>query len=155
MPEGQLRTAAMPNTRTPYKPQAGLRNLLGELRGLIQQARQQAHRAVDLVQVQTCWEVGRHIVEFEQGGKIRAEYGSGLLSRIAETLTAEFGSGFDTSNLRNMRMLFQAFPIRDALRHELSWTHYRLLMRLDDPLAREWYANETDAQHWCGCGPAS
>ena len=66
------------------------------------------------------------------GRRLRADYGAGLLARIAETLTAEFGSGFDTSNLRNMRMLFQAFPIRDALRLELSWTHYRLLMRLDD-----------------------
>ena len=138
----------MPKKRTLSKPQAGLRNLLGELRGLIQQARQQAHRAVDLVQVQTCWKVGRHIVEFEQGGKERAEYGTGLLPRIAETLTAEFGRGFDASNLRYMRLFFQAFPIRGALRHELSWTHYRLLMRLDDPLAREWYAQETATQNW-------
>ena len=67
---------------------------------------------------------------------LRSEYGAGLLVRIAETLTAEFGSGFDTSNLRNMRMLLQAFPIRDALRLELSWTHYPLLMRLDDVCAQ-------------------
>jgi len=138
----------MPNKRPLSKPQAGLRSLLGELRGLIQQARQQAVRAVDQIQVQTCWEVGRHIVEFEQGGKGRAEYGAGLLARIAETLAKEFGRGFDESNLRYMRLFFHAFPIRDALRHELSWTHYRLLLRLDDALAREWYANEAASQHW-------
>ncbi len=102
--------------------------LLEALRILIQQGRQQALRAVDMVQVQTCWEVGRHIVEFEQGGEVRAAYGKRLLSRLAEALTGEFGKGFDASNLRYMRLFFQAFPIRDALRHELSWTHYRLLL---------------------------
>ena len=138
----------MPNKRPLSRPQAELRNLLGELRGLIQAARQQAVRAVDQVQVQTCWEVGRHIVEFEQGGKSRAAYGAGLLAGLAEALTTEFGRGFDESNLRYMRLFFQAFPIRDALRHELSWTHYRLLLRLDDSHAREWYANEAATQHW-------
>ena len=87
----------MPNKRPFSKPQAGLRNLLGELRGLIQAARQQAVRAVDQVQVQTCWQVGRHIVEFEQGGKGRAAYGAGLLAGLAEALTTEFGRSFDES----------------------------------------------------------
>ena len=77
----------MPNQHPLPKPQPGLRTLLGELRGLIREARQQALRAVDQVQVQTCWEVGRHIVEFEQGGRGRAEYGAGLLARIAKTGT--------------------------------------------------------------------
>ena len=93
----------MPNQLPLSKPQAGLRSLLGELRGLIREARQQALRAVDQVQVQTCWELGRHIVEFEQGGKGRAEYGTGLMQRIAEGLTADFGKGFDATNLRFMR----------------------------------------------------
>lgn len=97
--------------------------LVDALRTLIQQGRQQALRAVDTAQVQTCWEVGRHIVEYEQGGEMRAAYGKRLLPRLAETLSREFGKGFDASNLRYMRLFFQAFPIRDALRHELSWTH--------------------------------
>jgi len=97
-----------------------LSGLLDNLRQLIVSARQQALRAVDLVQVQTCWEMGRHIVEFEQGGAGRAEYGTRLLPRLAKTLTVEFGKGFDASNLRYMRLFYQAFPIRDALRHELS-----------------------------------
>jgi hypothetical protein len=92
--------------------------LLDALRSLIQQGRQQALRAVDMVQVQTCWEVGRHIVEFEQGGESRASYGKKLLPRLAQVLTREFGKGFDASNLRYMRLFYQAFPIRDALRHE-------------------------------------
>jgi hypothetical protein len=99
--------------------------LLYTLRELIQGARQKVLRAVDAVQVQTCWEIGQHIVEFEQRGAARAEYGARLLPILAESLSRDFGKGFDASNLRYMRLFYQAFPIRDALRHELSWTHYR------------------------------
>lgn len=112
--------------------------LLGQLRVLILQARQQALQAVDVVQVRTCWEMGRHLVEFEQGGAERAKYGAKLLPRLAERLTAEFGKGFDTSNLRYMRLFYQAFPNCDALRHELSWTHYRLLLRGTAPVRVSW-----------------
>ncbi len=122
--------------------------LLGRLRGLIQEARQHALRAVDVVQVRTCWEVGRHIVEFEQGGADRAKYGTKLLPRLADRLTAEFGRGFDASNLRYMRLFYGVFPNCDALRHELSWTHYRTLLRLDDPQARTWYMREAAEQNW-------
>jgi hypothetical protein len=111
-------------------------SLLGQLRGLVAQARSKALRAVDTIQVQTCWEIGRHIVEFEQLGQTRAEYGKRLLPQLAESLSQEFGKGFDASNLRYMRLFYHAFPIRDALRHELSWTHYRTLLRLDSEAAR-------------------
>jgi uncharacterized protein DUF1016 len=122
--------------------------LLGQLRALIQKARQQALRAVDAVQVRTHWEVGRHIVEFEQGGADRAAYGARLLSQLAERLTTEYGKGFDASNLRYMRLFYQAFPKCDALRHELSWTHYRTLLRVEEPKAREWYMVEAATQNW-------
>ena len=122
--------------------------LLSNLRDLIQQGRQRALRAVDTVQVQTCWEMGRHIVEFEQGGAARAAYGQKLLSQLAEVLTREFGKGFDASNLRYMRLFFQAFPKCDALRHELSWTHYRMLLRVESEAARHWYMHEAAAQNW-------
>jgi len=122
--------------------------LLDALRGLIQRGRQQALRAVDMVQVQTCWEIGRHIIEYEQGGEARATYGKKLLSHLAEALSREFGKGFDASNLRYMRLFYQAFPIRDALRHELSWTHYRMLLRVSSEKARQWYMNESAVQNW-------
>jgi len=89
---------------------------------VIKTARQQVLHAVDVVQVQTCWTVGQHIVEYEQGGAARAAYGRRLLAELAESLTAEFGKGFDASNLRYMRLFYQAFSNCDALRHELSWT---------------------------------
>ena len=125
-----------------------LTGLLESLRGLIQQGRQQALRAVDMVQVQTCWEIGRHIVEFEQDGQARAAYGKRLLHTLAETLSAEFGKGFDPTNLRHMRGFYLAFPIRDALRRELSWTHYRALLRVESEVARHWYMVEAAEQNW-------
>jgi predicted nuclease of restriction endonuclease-like (RecB) superfamily len=125
-----------------------LRPLLRSLRELIAQARQQVLRAVDVIQVQTCWEIGRHIVDFEQKGAARAEYGKRLLPALAAALMAEFGKGFDATNLRHMRGFFLAFPIRDALRRELSWTHYRTLLRVETDQARQWYMNEAANQGW-------
>ncbi|SFW80219.1 Protein of unknown function [Pseudomonas sp. NFACC09-4] len=122
--------------------------LIGELAELIRQARQKVMRAVDTLQVQTCWQIGRHIIEFEQEGAERATYGARLLPTLAKALTVKFGKGFDASNLRYMRLFYQAFPICDALRHELSWTHYRLLLRIEDDHARHWYMNEAAVQNW-------
>ena len=136
-----------PNRST--NPKSGeLGDLLSQLRAVINESRQQALRAVDVVHVRTCWTVGWHIVEFEQSGASRATYGARLLPELAERLTAEFGKGFDVSNLRYMRLFYQAFPIRDALRHELSWTHYRSLLRVEDAAARAWYMTEAAAQNW-------
>lgn len=127
---------------------ANLRPLLDTLRELIQQGRERARAAVDSIQVQTCWEIGRHIVEFEQGGADRAQYGKALLSALAALLTADFGRGFDVTNLRHMRGFYLAFPKRDALRRELSWTHYRILLRVEDEPARSWYMREAAEQNW-------
>ncbi len=122
--------------------------LLEALRRLIADSRQQVLRTVDTVQVQTYWQIGRHIVEFEQGGALRAAYGKRLLPQLGEVLSAEFGRGFDATNLRHMRGFYLAFPIRDALSRELSWTHYRLLLRVDSAEARQWYVQEAAAQNW-------
>lgn len=122
--------------------------LLDALRSLIVQARQQVLRHVDVVQVQTCWQIGRHIVEFEQGGQARAAYGKRLLPQLGQALVQEFGKGFDERNLRHMRAFFQCFPIWNALRSELSWTHYRVLSRVESEVARLWYMQEAAAQNW-------
>lgn len=127
---------------------AGLPPLVETLRGLILQARQKVLRTANEAQVRTYWEIGRHIVEFEQGGAARAIHGKALLASLAESLTREFGKGFDASNLRYMRLFYHAFPNCDALRHELSWTHYRLLQRVDSQEARLWYMREAAGQNW-------
>lgn len=132
-------------------PQVGeddVDNLLTSLRAVILEARRQVLTAVDVIQVRTGWTVGRHIVEFEQGGQSRAAYGKAVLARVSARLTTEFGKGFDERNLRHMRAFYSVFPNWNALRSELSWTHYRLLLRVDSPAAREWYMNEAAAQNW-------
>jgi hypothetical protein len=96
-----------------------------ELKTFISESRRQIVSAVDFAQVQTCWGVGRYIVEYEQGGQRRAEYGAILLANLAEELTADFGKGFDASNLYKMKQFYTAFPILDSVSLKLSWTHYR------------------------------
>jgi predicted nuclease of restriction endonuclease-like (RecB) superfamily len=135
-------------SKAPVLHAEGITPLLGSLRQLIAESRQQVLRAVDVVQVQTYWHIGQHIVEFEQGGAQRAAYGRGLLVQLGQALSAEFGRGFDATNLRHMRGFYLAFPIRDAVRRELSWTHYRLLLRVDSTDARQWYVNEAATQNW-------
>ncbi|HQQ70474.1 MAG TPA: PDDEXK nuclease domain-containing protein [Alicycliphilus sp.] len=137
------------NPPPPASGAAGLPEaLLQPLRAVIAQARVQVLRQVDTVQVQTYWQIGRHIVEYEQAGQSRASYGTALLQGLGQALTREFGKGFDASNLRNMRLFYQAFPKCDALRHELSWTHYRLLLRVQAQEARQWYMAEAAAGNW-------
>jgi predicted nuclease of restriction endonuclease-like (RecB) superfamily len=116
--------------------------LYESIRTLLLASRTQVWQTVNTAMVQTYWHVGRMIVEDEQGGQKRAAYGKKVLPELARKLSDEFGAGFDVSNLRNMRQFFQCFPIRDALRLELSWTHYRSLIRIENPQAREWYAQE-------------
>jgi len=127
---------------------ADLTALVNSLGELIVSARKHAAQAVDIVQVKTCWEIGRHIVEFEQNGAARADYGKKLIPNLAQKLTHDFGKGFDASNLRYMRQFYKAFPICDALRHKLSWTHYRSLLRVEQAKARTWYMNEAADQNW-------
>jgi hypothetical protein len=123
-----MSTAQQPNNlaRTDAHDIGGL---LASLREVIKTARQQALHAVDVVQVRTCWTIGRYIVEFEQGGAARAAYGRGLLIDLAESLTAEFGKGFNERNLRHMRAFYITFPNWNALRSELSWTQTSYLRK--------------------------
>jgi predicted nuclease of restriction endonuclease-like (RecB) superfamily len=96
----------------------------------------------------TYWQIGQLIVEAEQQGKQRAEYGKYTLKNLSKQLTLEFGKGFDESNLRNFRTFYQSFPIRDTLRHELSWSHYRLLIRTESAEKLNYYLNETIENNW-------
>ena len=122
--------------------------LLEDIKTLLHTSREYLQQAVNTTMVQTYWNIGRLIVEDEQQGKDRAEYGKKQLEQIAETLTMEFGKGFDITNLRKMRQFYQTFPIQDSVRLELSWTHYRRLMRLENKVAREWYITESIENHW-------
>ena len=78
-------------------------------------------------------------MEFQQGGAVRADYGTKLIPNLAATLTAEFGKGFDSTNLRKMGQFFRYFPIGDAVRLELSWTHCRILLRAELVGDQQWF----------------
>ena len=106
-------------------------SLLESVKYIIYQAREKVFRVANSTLLLTYWQIGQLIVEDEQSGKERAEYGKFTLKNLSKKLSLEFGKGFDESNLRNMRSFYQAFPICDALRHELTWTHYRMLLKSD------------------------
>ena len=93
-------------------------------------------------------EIGREIVEEEQRGKVKAEYGTYLIEELAVRLTKEFGKGFDRTNLQHMRVFYIEFPIREALRSELSWTHYRLLSKVEKSEVRSFYEAECVKANW-------
>lgn len=147
--------------------------LYREIRSVLESARSGAYRAVNAAMVQAYWHIGRIIVEHEQSGRRRADYGEAVLEDLSRRLAADFGRGFDVTNLRKMRQFYLTFKIRDAVRlelspskrdavrlelkpernrhavcPELSWSHYRLLMQIEAPQAREWYMNEAANQHW-------
>jgi len=122
--------------------------LLNAIRDVLHKSRSSLQQVVNHTMVETYWQVGRLIVEQEQQGKQRAVYGAKQLSQLSEKLQAEFGKGFDVSNLRNMRKFYQSFPIQDAVRPELTWTHYRRLIRLDNQAAEDWYLQESIEQNW-------
>jgi predicted nuclease of restriction endonuclease-like (RecB) superfamily len=126
-------------------------DLYAQVQAVLQQARQQAKRSVNQVMVQAYWQVGRLIVEHEQGGADRAAYGAKTLQALADKLLSEFGKGFSVGNLRNFRQFFLTIKepeIHDLPSSELSWTHFRMLMRVQDPAARKWYAHEAVSQTW-------
>ena len=151
--------------------------LYREVRRVLESARQSAYRSVNRVMVEAYWHVGRLIVVHEQGGRSRAAYGDAVLEDLSARLTSDFGRGFDITNLRKMRQFYRMFEIRDALRlesagpkkeakrdavrlesgrekirhpacDELGWTHFRLLMQVEDADAREWYMAEAAQQRW-------
>lgn len=138
-----------------------------EIRSIIQEARRSAYRAVNFTMVLAYWNIGRRIVEHEQAGEAKAEYGTGLLKELSKKLTADFGKGFTETNLKYFRQFYISFPavenshaLRDqlvertatekshALRDELSWTHYRLLLKVENEAARNFYLTEAIDQNW-------
>lgn len=115
---------------------------------VVDDARKNVYKAANEAMVLAYWEIGRLIVEEEQRGNRRAEYGSRLINRLATRLSERYGGGLSERNLRHMRQFFLMFPIRNALRSELSWTHYRLLMRVKDRNARGFYQIEASRNGW-------
>ncbi len=129
-------------------PQERLDHLYKNIRGVIEQARDNIYKKANFEVLQGYWQIGRYIVEDEQSGDARAAKGGALVKELAKKLQGEYGSGFDYSNVKRMKQLYLTFPKGDALRHELSWTHYRFLMRVKEEKAREFYIKEAIAERW-------
>ena len=98
--------------------------LVSQIGALIENARNNVARQVNTVMIETYWHIGRYIVEYEQNGNIRAEYGTGMLKQLSKDLTLNYGVGFNHFNLVYMRKLYQTFPKSRTLSYKLSWSHY-------------------------------
>ncbi|MCT3639312.1 hypothetical protein CMT69_16285 [Elizabethkingia anophelis] len=124
---------------------------ISEIRNILAQARMKAYQSVNSVMVEAYWLIGKRIVEEEQNGKERAEYGEALLKNLSVALTKEFGKGFSSSNLRNFRQFYLTYSdpeICYTLCSKLTWSHNRLIMRIDSNAARNYYLKEASEQNW-------
>lgn len=123
-------------------------HLLEQISDTYTQGRICAVQAVNAQITETYWQVGRHIVEFEQGGKIRADYGKALIASLAKDLSLRHGKGFSRSNLIRIRQFYLAYPKGATLSHLLSWSHVVELLKIDDPLERGFYEQQTQLERW-------
>ncbi len=118
-------------------------SLVNEIKSILKSAQSKAISAVNSAMVFAYWEIGKRIVEEEQNGSERADYGAYLLKNLAQSLTTDLGKNFDERELRKIRQFYLTFPIRDTVRPELSWSHYRLLIRVENETTRMYYLNES------------
>ena len=124
------------------------KDLLQHVGETLENGRAKAVAAVNSAAVATYWEIGRDIVEFEQAGSVKAEYGTELLKRLSRDLTDAYGKGFSHSNLVYMRKLYLTYPKSQTLSDFLSWSQYIELLKIDDPLERSFYEKEAESEHW-------
>lgn len=122
--------------------------LYQSIKDIINFSRQKVYRMANSALLESYWQIGKIIVEDQQQGQAKAVYGKATLKNLANQLTLEFGKGFDERNLNNMRAFYQGFSIWNAVRTELSWTHYRLLSRLDTEIKRNYYLTESITANW-------
>ena len=124
------------------------KNIVVQIQAIIATAQEKAIRSVDFERVFMYWHIGQVIYEEEQKGKERAEYGAFLIQSLSEQLQPQFGSGFSVRQLEMCRQFYRTFTNTNALRSQLSWTHYRLLIRIDNEQKREYYLLETVKNNW-------
>ena len=118
-----------------------------QIKRILSEARNKVYQTANFAMVEAYWNIGRSIVE-QQAGKEKAEYGVRFIEELSKQMTNDFGKGFTVANLKNMRQFYLTFPKSYALRSELSWTHYRLLMRVENEEARQFYTEEAIKSNW-------
>ncbi|MBN9386373.1 MAG: hypothetical protein J0H74_36785, partial [Chitinophagaceae bacterium] len=124
------------------------RHLVENIGKLLKAGREKAAQDVNSILVRTYWEIGRYIVEFEQGGKERAEYGSQLFDRLSSDLTETYGKGFSRSNLLYMRKFYTSFQKRETVSHKLAWSHYFEILKAESELEIGFYAKQCEKEKW-------
>ncbi len=122
--------------------------LIADIGTILTEGRNRVATAINTALVQTYWTIGQHIVEYEQQGNERAEYGSNLLNRLVKDLKERYGVGFNRSNLQYMRKLYTSFPICTTLSCKLSWSHYVEILKGDDPLEISFYVTQCAKENW-------
>ena len=123
-------------------------NLIEQIGDLLRQGRTRAAYAVNSILVQTYWQIGKYIVEFEQNGSLKAEYGDELLLRLSKDLTLTYGKGFSRSNLTYMRKFYLAYQICETLSHILTWSHYFQILKADNELEIKFYTKQCEKENW-------
>ena len=123
-------------------------SLLAHIGEALESGRKNAVSRINEAIVETYWTIGKYIVDFEQAGNEKAEYGSETLKRLSKDLTLRYGNGFGLSNVYRMRQLYTAFPIFATVSQKLSWSHYVELLKIDDPLERSFYLKECEQENW-------
>jgi hypothetical protein len=129
-------------------PRDEYQRLLGQISDAYSQGRTQAMWAVNTQLLETYWQIGRYIVEFEQGGAAKSAYGQQLLKVLSQDLKARLGKGFSRSNLVYMRLLYLRYPIGQKPSDQLSWSHYVELLKVDDDSERSFYEKQAINEHW-------
>lgn len=124
------------------------RDLYAGIREILLASRQKAYAAVNFAMVQAYWQIGRMIVQHDQNGSVRAEYGKAVLEAVSERLRKEFDGGCSVRSLQRMKQFYLLFPIANTLRTQLTWSHYRALLTVADEKARAWYVEECVRSGW-------
>lgn len=122
--------------------------LVDDIGKLLNEARGKVASATNIILVKTYWEIGRYIVEYEQGGNSKAAYGDELINRLSADLRLRYGKGFSRSNLFTIRQFYIRFPKVQTLSGFLSWSHYIELLKVDDNIEMEFYLKECEKEHW-------
>jgi len=133
---------------TEIKKNIDYQHLIEKIERVYESAKSKIVTAVNTEMLHTYWEIGKHIIEFEQDGKQKSEYGSQLLEVISKDLSLKHGKGFSRSNLNYMRLFYNKYPICETLSHKLTWSHYCELLKVDDNLARAFYENQAVKDNW-------
>lgn len=117
------------------------------IKKILSKARKKVYQTANFAMVEAYWSIGKSIVQQQEGCE-KAEYGSRLIAELSKQMTVDFGKGFTSTNLKYMRQFYLTFPNSHALRDELSWTHYRMLMRVENEKARQFYTEESIKSNW-------